>query len=66
MHSILILSVAPESNQSAWWRVDLGASYDVYSVLIVNDKYRDGTKYREHGLVISTILVILMSHLNTF
>ena len=47
MHSILILSVAPESNQSAWWRVDLGASYDVYSVLIVNDKYRDGTKYRD-------------------
>ena len=25
-----------ESNEPAWWRVDLGASYDVYQVEVVN------------------------------
>ena len=34
MYSVLILSGI--SNQPAWWKVDLGASYDVYQVRIVN------------------------------
>ena len=28
--------------QPAWWRVDLGASYDVYQVIIVNRNYFRG------------------------
>ena len=28
--------MASGSNQPAWWRVDLGAAYDVYQVVIVN------------------------------
>ena len=30
-----------EQNQPAWWRVDLGNSYDVYKVIITN---RDGAQ----------------------
>ena len=29
-------------NQSAWWQVDLGASYDVYEVIITNRNYFQG------------------------
>ena len=43
MHSILKLSEAVGYNQSAWWRVDLGISYDVYNVLIYNGQYTLGT-----------------------
>ena len=42
MHSILKLS-GRYYNQSAWWRVDLGTSYDVSSVLIYNSQYTLGT-----------------------
>ena len=30
-----------DRNQPAWWKVDLGASYDVYQVVITN---RDGAR----------------------
>ena len=33
----------PEKNQPAWWRVDLGADYDVYEVIIVNRDQFQGT-----------------------
>ena len=31
-----------EQNLPAWWRVDLGTSYDVYQVVIVNRDYARG------------------------
>ena len=31
-----------ERNQPAWWRVDLGASYDVYQVIITNRDQQQG------------------------
>ena len=31
-----------EQNQPAWWRVDLGTSYDVYQAIIVNRDYVRG------------------------
>ena len=48
MYSVLILSGI--SNQPAWWRVDLGASYDVYQVRIVNRDLGQGEFFvSSHG-----------------
>ena len=37
-----------EFDQPAWWRVDLGASYDVYQVVIFNRE----TQKRNHLIVV--------------
>ena len=33
-----------DRNQPAWWRVDLGASYEVYQVIIVNRNQNQGNQ----------------------
>ena len=47
MYSVLIPSGI--SNQPAWWRVDLGASYDVYQVVIVNTNLGQGEFFVQVG-----------------
>ena len=46
-----------ERNQPAWWRVDLGASYDIYKVLIVNRETQRG----KLGCPSSTLACLLLT-----
>ena len=48
-----------ERNQPAWWRVDLGASYDIYQVLVTNREMSQGNSviHKVCPLLTSKILI---------